>query len=352
MREKIEYFAGANSKNGYTSYFHRIVGNKYKKVYILKGSAGCGKSTFMKRVGEKALRKGLYVEFIRCSADSRSVDGILIPDMGFAIIDGTAPHIMNVKYPSARENIINLGEFWDEKKLRSSRDTLISLTDRKLFCYDNIYRALSAAGSIRDIRAAQINKTVQTDKLSAFANRICSKLILPSSGEERVRIQTAYNQNGFDSLPTFSSAKNIYLIRDKYDIACLLLGLIRSYAERIGAERVVSYDPIDLTKPEAVYFPSGDILFVPENRFVVADNRVIDNKPINTARFIDKKAFSEIRQKDRALFKLYNALLDTAKQYFTEAADIHDSIERIYIRAMNFEKLTDFTNKFIRDLFG
>jgi len=353
MQKKFEYFAGANTKNGFVSFFFKILENKYKKVYILKGSAGCGKSTFMKRVGERAARDGLNVEYIRCSADSRSYDGVLLPEREIAIIDGTAPHVMNMVYPSARDNIINLGEFWDETKVKKKRDEIIALTDKKSICYENAYRALSAAGSIRELRGNLISVALLEGKMKAFAGRICKKLIKPATGTESIRIQTAFNQNGIDSLSTFSEAGNVYLIRDRYDISHKLLEYINAYSERIGAERMLSIDPIDYNKLEAVYFPNEDILFINEKRFAQAtEKKDSDNKPINTSRFIDKNAFSVIRQKDRAAYKLYNALLDTAKQYFSEASRVHDKIESIYIRAMDFARLTDYTNKFIASLFG
>ncbi len=351
MAKKREYFAGANTKNGYTSCFQQIVGNKYKKVYIMKGSAGCGKSTFMKRIGERALRDGLSVEYIRCSADSNSLDGVLLPEKGIAVVDGTAPHVMNMKYPSARENIINLGEFWDESKLKPKREELIALTDRKLACYGNIYRALSAAGSVREIRNSLVKEALLEKKMAAFVNRICKKLIKPGTGEESIYLQTAFNHNGFESLPTFSDAVNVYLIRDKYDIAYRLLEMIREYAEKTGAERIVSFDPVDFKKPEALYFPKENLLFVVEQKYVPRETKKAENKPINTARFINKNAYAEIRQKDRGAFKLYKALLDAAKQYFLEASQLHESIERIYVRAMDFARLTDYTNKFIGELF-
>lgn len=358
MQKKREYFAGANTRNGYASYFNEIIGDKYRKVYILKGSSGCGKSTFIKRVGERALRNGLRVEYIRCSADSNSYDGILIPEKGIAVVDGTAPHIMDSKYPSARDNIINLGEFWDDAKLKDRREELISLIDSKNLCYENIYRTLGAAGGIREIRNSIIKNVVLYEKLQAFVNRICRKLIKPTEKSDKknvsqkVYIQTAFNQNGFDSLPTFSDVKNVHLIRDKYDITHLLLRLIKAYAERAGAEYIISYDPIDFTKPEAIYFPNEDLLFIEEQRYVSAEEKNNENKPINTARFIDKKGYAAVRQKDRMAHKLYTALLNTAKQYFVEASRLHDNIERIYIHAMDFAKLTDFTNKFIGKIFG
>ena len=352
MKNKTEYFAGANTKNGYVSCFNEIIDDKYKKVYILKGSAGSGKSTFMKRVGERALREGKSVEYIRCSADTTSFDGILIPESSLAIVDGTAPHLMDVKYPSVRESIINLGAFWDDEKLKERRRELMSLIDRKKERYDQAFRILSAAGSIRELRSSLISGVTLDEKMKSFAERMCKKLLKSSGGSESIRIQTAFNGNGLDSLPTFSDAGSVYLIRDKFDIAHKFLKLIKRYAEKVDAQRIISYDPIDLSRPEAIYFPQEDLLFVSEHNYVRLENSACVNKPINMSRFIDKEGFKTIRQKARASYKLYDLLLETASQYFKEARRIHENIERIYIRSMDFARLTDYTNKFLQEIFG
>jgi DNA gyrase subunit A len=46
------------------------------------------------------------------------LDGIIIVEKNIAVIDGTAPHIYEPKLPGICEKMINLGENWDEKKLK------------------------------------------------------------------------------------------------------------------------------------------------------------------------------------------------------------------------------------------
>lgn len=350
-KDKREYFAGANTRNGFASRFTETLGGRFKRVYILKGSAGCGKSTFMKRVGERALREGYAAEYIRCSADKKSLDGVLIPALGVAVIDGTAPHVMDTKYPGARESIINLGVFWDEEKLKESREEIIAITDKKSLCYENAYRALAAAGSIRDIRASLTESVLLEDKLASFAARLCAKILKPGGNRADTFMQSSFSSEGYFTLPTFSDSGGVLLIRDKHDIAPRLLSLIENHAEKTGADRIISRDPVDPSKIEAIYLTGSDLLITTDSRYYGAAPES-GHKPVNTARFIDKKAYSLLRVKDRAVYKLYNSLLASAKDCFTEAKDLHERLERIYIMSMAFAGLTDFTNKFIGEIFG
>ena len=89
----ISYFLGANSYKGFSSLYDDLVSlPDVKRLFIIKGGAGCGKSTFMKTIAAAANEAGLDVERILCSGDPESLDGIFIPAMRVAYVDGTAPH--------------------------------------------------------------------------------------------------------------------------------------------------------------------------------------------------------------------------------------------------------------------
>ncbi len=90
---KIQYFLGANSAQGFVSLYNELIDESNAAAfYILKGGPGCGKSTLMKTIGAELEKEGVRIEYILCSGDPSSLDAILLPDMGIAIMDGTAPH--------------------------------------------------------------------------------------------------------------------------------------------------------------------------------------------------------------------------------------------------------------------
>ena len=59
------------------------------------GKSGCGKSTFMRRAAAALEERGLESVYIHCSGDPDSLDGVIFPAIGTAIVDGTAPHGMD-----------------------------------------------------------------------------------------------------------------------------------------------------------------------------------------------------------------------------------------------------------------
>ncbi|MCG9966733.1 ATPase [Pelotomaculum terephthalicicum JT] len=84
-------FPGGNTSLGFYSFYDHIIEKDATRVFILKGGPGVGKSTFMRKIGETMLEKGYDVEFHCCSSDNDSLDGIHIPAIRVAMIDGTAP---------------------------------------------------------------------------------------------------------------------------------------------------------------------------------------------------------------------------------------------------------------------
>ena len=60
--------------------------------YFIKGRPGTGKSTFLKKLAERAMASGYDVEVYYCSFDKESLDMVTVPELSFAVFDSTAPH--------------------------------------------------------------------------------------------------------------------------------------------------------------------------------------------------------------------------------------------------------------------
>lgn len=86
-------FPGGNTAKGFYSYYDNIIGMDATRLFIIKGGPGVGKSSFMKKIANEMLERGYDIEFHQCSSDNNSVDGIVIPALKIAMIDGTAPHV-------------------------------------------------------------------------------------------------------------------------------------------------------------------------------------------------------------------------------------------------------------------
>lgn len=92
------FFLGANSGQGFQNLFPRFCEPEaFDDLIVLKGGPGVGKSTLMRTVGKAMEERGETVEYLYCSGDPASLDGVHIPSIRTAIVDGTAPHERGTK---------------------------------------------------------------------------------------------------------------------------------------------------------------------------------------------------------------------------------------------------------------
>lgn len=104
-------FFGASTPDGSVNYIDNLT-EKLTARYFIKGRAGTGKSTFLKRLVREANKKGFDTEIYYCSFDKDSLDMVIVPELDFCVFDSTAPHEM---FPqSARDKIL---DFYEEAGL-------------------------------------------------------------------------------------------------------------------------------------------------------------------------------------------------------------------------------------------
>ncbi|GAB3804913.1 PRK06851 family protein [Virgibacillus kimchii] len=82
---------GTNTADGVVNEVPHII-NQVSKAYYIKGRAGTGKSTFMKKIAEACMQHGYDIEQYHCSFDPGSIDMILVRELDFCIFDSTDPH--------------------------------------------------------------------------------------------------------------------------------------------------------------------------------------------------------------------------------------------------------------------
>ncbi|MEW9676010.1 hypothetical protein ABRT01_07480 [Lentibacillus sp. L22] len=82
---------GTNTPDGAVNVVPELIKDIANVCYI-KGRAGTGKSTFMKKIVSACTAKGLDVELYRCSFDPSGLDMVIVRDLDFCIFDSTDPH--------------------------------------------------------------------------------------------------------------------------------------------------------------------------------------------------------------------------------------------------------------------
>ena len=93
MAQITDFFVGANSGDGFRNLFPEMVDiEDTYDLMVLKGGPGVGKNTFMREVVRAMEAAGTAVERLWCSGDPDSLDGVVLPELRCAVVDGTSPH--------------------------------------------------------------------------------------------------------------------------------------------------------------------------------------------------------------------------------------------------------------------
>lgn len=137
------YFLGGNTASGFVSFYGQFCRGPEDFLWVIKGGPGCGKSSFMKTIGKAAENAGLDVEYVLCSGDPDSVDGVYLPALHTGYADGTAPHVLEAVTPARRDCI----SIWGSSMtvLRCKRSAVPS----------SFYRRATARSTARRMRVLQ-----------------------------------------------------------------------------------------------------------------------------------------------------------------------------------------------------
>ena len=138
------YFLGGNTARGFASFYDGFCRGPEDFLWVIKGGPGCGKSSFMKTIGHAAEDAGLDTEYVLCSGDPDSVDGVYIPAWHTGYVDGTAPHVIEAVTPGAAGLYLDLGQFYDRVALQKERRAIEALQRRYKHLYREAYAQLAA----------------------------------------------------------------------------------------------------------------------------------------------------------------------------------------------------------------
>lgn len=358
MPRNFESFLGANTPQGFVSFFDELY-NPYDKssAYIIKGGPGTGKSTLMKKVARECRQRGLAVEKVYCSSDPHSLDGIIVPELGISIADGTSPHTLEPKFPGACENIINTGAFWDKNKLREKGDEIRTLTLENSIHHRRSVKYLSAAGSIAEENIRITSAYIDTDKIDNFAFRFSMRELERKKnsqpGKRKKRFISALTPEGqvFLDKGIKALASRIIAIDDEYSGAsCVLADRIGEIAVKNGYDVIFCHCPL---KPRM----ACEHIIIHEKNLALVTVRSAHKTSLEFDRIIHAKRFLYEGVQEHMSYLRFNRrlireLLNEAVSALKDAKATHDKLEKIYVDAMDFEALNNYLDELCKNIFS
>ena len=175
-------FPGAMGPEGFISCFdHLLDESLLRRMLILKGGPGVGKSTFMRRLHAALTAGGESSTLYFCSGDPDSLDALAIPDRGLLVLDGTAPHIVDPKIPGARDSIINLGSCLSETAMRPRLPHIRACMLDHAACSRRARAFMQTIHALRREAAASVAECLDSGRLARMIAALTTS-VLPEKG--------------------------------------------------------------------------------------------------------------------------------------------------------------------------
>ncbi len=345
---RMDFFLGANSPGGFYSLFNELYNPEENwRLYIIKGGPGTGKSGLMKRIAGQIEKEGYLCERIPCSSDPESLDAVIFPFLRAAVADGTAPHVLEPKYPGVAEQIINLGEFWNKASLSGNAAEIKRYTAANSEEHQRCIRYLSAVNAIDNDSLKTVAHCIDRVKIDNYAKRLAGREFHPKTeqkgrpGNVKKRFLSAITPEGvkvlFDSV--YDNCDRVVAIKDSYGLcASILLESLKQAALSRGYDVIACYCPL---RPDEKL----EHLIIPELSFVFFTENAYHSLPVKASKTIHTKRFCDTERLYESMFRLrFNAkakaeLIEESISRLSLAKALHDRLESYYISAMDFKKV-------------
>lgn len=167
-------FFGAATPNGAVNFINELTSD-LKKRYIIKGRSGSGKSYLMQKIGKAAMERGYHVTYFLCGFDPKSVDMIIIEELGVAILDGTAPHVINPDRKT--DKVIDMFEICIEPKIEEIKKDEIHVCTKN---YKELMKRgvshLEKAKNVQIVIDEYLDDQMDKEKLALLHNEMERKI--------------------------------------------------------------------------------------------------------------------------------------------------------------------------------
>ncbi len=368
MSVERHYFPGNNTPLGFFSYYRYILGQREaKKIICIKGGPGSGKSTFMKKIGACFAELGESVDYLHCSADESSLDGVVLKDRNIALIDGTSPHMTDPITPGAVDRIVNLGEFWNEEGIAANKEEIIDLNEECSEWYRIAYNYLNAAKSVFRSLESIYDKAVEYSEIYRTAADIVAREyshyeISLRPGRERKRFASAITANGVISYPEtlFQNMKKVYIISAPVGYAnSSLMSIIKEGAIYRGFDVESFYCSIcPEEKIDHMIIPELKIAFTTVNEYHDLEPWEIFSEEetdgeiylIDLGDYMDAVGVEKNFELIESLEDEFDILLGKGIKCLENAKTRHMMVENMYIPNMNFTEVGKTAENIIREL--
>ena len=340
------FFMGACTGQGFVSYYDTLM-DEVERLHILKGGSGCGKSTFMKAIAQKAVEAGQKVFPIRCASDPDSLDALILPQLSTAFVDGTAPHVLEPRLCGGRVNYLNFGAFYDREAMAPNEEAILKVQRKNKEQYMCVHACLSGGAQLVECVRQLVQKPSYREEVLAIAECICLSCLKPLGrrGKKHPRFLHALTPKGrrlWESTPA-ALCKKVYVLQDHYGLAAPLLEKVMEKALDLGYDCTVCASILH-NGPAHLILPQAD------TAIVTVDGEFSYHGDCFCRIDLDTTLPNALRRELEPYRVMVGKLMDQAVVHLRLAKQLHDRIETLCRPFVDFDAVNRQTEETLRTL--
>ncbi len=349
-RGRIRYLlASSNTGQGYRSFLPALI-ESLKKVYVLKGAPGSGRTTFIRQIGLELAAKGYQADFFVSFAGSSSLEGVMCPQLGLAVVKG------DCGYPSEHEQrgisceVIDFSEFWDGASLAGCEEEIAELAEEIEKQLRSAAELLMKAARVKEKISAHGSGYPDPEEVERLVTRLVTE-ILEQSSRERHYFGTALSIQGLVSYVDGLSA------------SCAGRYVLKGFPGKVKSAVLTAVGRMALARGHQVEFYHDG--FNPENLNMIIITglgvAVIDGDGLGlTVRpgdiILDARDWNDSNQETASgtdvveTQRRLDTLLEEAHTALLQAESIRKRLRGIFSRAMDFREVERVRSRIMEDI--
>lgn len=339
MRGRIRYvFTSSHTCQGFRTFLPELLDN-VGKVFVLKGAPGSGKSTFIRLLGESFSEQGYEVEFWVSAADPVSPEGVLVPQLNAAVVNGSLPCPIEPRYPGVTGDLIYLGDYWDKEAVAARGQVIIDLCDRQDAHRRQADAVLRNACTLKEGMRNQTGAYLNLEKLHQVVDQLVGE-ILETDPQEKHYFASAVTAEGMinymDEISTSCTKRYVFRGPAGSGQSTVLAELARRALAK-GYSLEYYHCGLETDHLQMIIVPNLQLALIDAGMLELAVKPwdiVVDMSQCLEG-YDEVEAMTESSESRR----MYEALMLEAQKELDKSQRCQRDLKKIYALAMDFEAL-------------
>lgn len=251
---------------------------------------------------------------------------------------------MDPKNPGAVDEIIHLGDYWNEEGIKAHREDILKTNTEVGKLFSRAYRYMAAAGGIYEDSAVIHREALKKGEVNRLAEKLIEKLagdreLAVQEGSQRCLFASAITPDGYlNYLDTILTVDSVYEIKGGMGTGEeLILEKVRKAMLERGFNIEAYYCALNPEKLEHLVIPELNAAFTTSNSF--HKSTVVKTLSIDLGEYMDDRILDARREDLNQNKAEFDRLMAIAIQSICRAKALHDRLETYYIPNIRFAEV-------------